>query len=362
MSMNDDQNLKKLTERLVAMSPEPPPFPEEVTMSTPSPARSPFQPLAVFAAALVVVLLGFGIPFVLMNGNGGGVADDTTTTSTTLADTTTTTVGDTTTTSPTEPIADFGTIVFLGQSPENSFLGNPALVPFETTVAIAGDADELERLKATLNMLGSEDLTIPDGFINSVPAGVEALDVRRAEGEPNALIVEMNQAFLDGAGGLLADFTMLNQLIYTATGALPDVVQVQFIVDNQQVTQFGSEGLDLSSAVDRETFQEHLALIYLTSPILANQDGNIVVTGISNTFEASLSLRVLDGEGNIVHEEFTTATCGSGCWGEYIFVLDPDLFDTDYTVQLLEYSAEDGDPANVISVPWNGGEPWDLLP
>ena len=360
MSMNDDQNLKKLTERLVAMSPEPPPFPEEVTMSTPSPARSPFQPLAVFAAALVVVLLGFGIPFVLMNGNGGGVADDTTTTSTTLADTTTTTEAQSTTTvtSIVDNVEYVRTVFVLTES-DNSFLGNPALVPLETTVHGSENVDDLLLAVQLLATVSQSDANLPEGYFSAIPADVVVNSIDY--GPDFVATVDMNAAFLDGGGGLLADFTMLNQLIYTFT-ADPDVSSIVFTVNGDPVEAFGSEGLDLSSAVDRETFQEHLALIYLTSPILANQDGNIVVTGISNTFEASLSLRVLDGEGNIVHEEFTTATCGSGCWGEYIFVLDPDLFDTDYTVQLLEYSAEDGDPANVISVPWNGGEPWDLLP
>jgi hypothetical protein len=104
--------------------------------------------------------------------------------------------------------------------------------------------------------------------------------------------------------------------------------------------------------VNRETFQEgNLALIYLTEPIVVDGDGTVEVVGISNTFEATVELRVLDSAGEIVFETFTTATCGSGCWGDFEFTIDESLVDADSVIQLFESSAEDGEPANIISVP-----------
>jgi spore germination protein GerM len=352
MKNDDDQRMKDLTNRLVAMSPDPPPFPEEVTMTTPA-RKTTMKPLTVFAAAAVIVLLGFGIPFLLMNGGGPPVASDSTTTTATSTpvETTTTEPNTTTTTTPVAPApTEVGVPVFLFQSPENSFLGNPALVPFYLPVELAEDADDTDAVRAAINALGDADLALPAGFMNSVPAGVEALVVRRADGTDNALIIEMNEAFLDGAGGLLADFTMLNQMIYTAT-TLEGIEEVHFIVNNEPIVAFGSDGLGLESSVNRETFQENLALIYLTQPIVADGDGTMQVVGISNTFEAAMTLRVLDADGEIVHEESTTATCGSGCWGEFEFTIDESLVDADSVIQILEYSAEDGDPQNIVTVP-----------
>jgi hypothetical protein len=344
--------MKELTDRLVAMSPEPPPFPEEVTMTTPA-RKTTMKPLTVFAAAVVIVLLGFGIPFLLMNGGGPPVASDSTTTTTTTLEETTTTSGlSTTTTTPVAPApGEVGVPAFLVQESVNSFQGDPALVPFYVPVELAEDADDTEAVKAAINALGDPDLILPAGAMNSVPAGVEALVVRRADGTDNALIIEMNEAFLDGAGGLLADFTMLNQLIYTAT-TLDGIEEVHFIVNNEPIVAFGSEGLGLESSVNRETFQEgNLALIYLTEPIVVDGDGTVEVVGISNTFEATVELRVLDSAGEIVFETFTTATCGSGCWGDFEFTIDESLVDADSVIQLFESSAEDGEPANIISVP-----------
>ncbi len=364
MSSNDERKMRELAERLAAMSPDAPPFPEETTVTSPSKQTSTLRPLTVFAGAALIVLLGLGIPLIIMNSGEAPVGTDTTTTtiagtSTTAPETTTTSeTPDTTVT--TTPTTSYGSVLYLTQDPENSFLGNPAIIALETVVALEDGADDLDVLRATINMLGDPDLVVPEAFSNSVPEGVEALVIRRADGTDNALIIEMNEAFLDGAGGLLADFTMLNQLIYTAT-QLPDIEEVQFIVNNEQVTQFGSEGLDLSASVNRETFQNELNIIYLTSPILPNADGNIVVEGNSNTYEATMHARVLDPEGNIVHEELGTATSGSGEWGEYLFVLDPDHFEDGSSVQLLWYSPEDGSASNVITIPYNGGQPWDFL-
>jgi len=353
MKKNDDQRMKDLANRLVAMSPEPPPFPEEVIMTTPVRKPTTWKPLTVFAAAAAVVLLGFGIPFLLMNGGEPPVAvpDTTTTTSTPVETTTTSGLSTTTTEAILVPANEVGVSVFLYQSPENSFMENPALIPFHFPAELPEGADDTEMIRAALNFLGNPDVTLASIWENAVPAGVEALEVRRADGTDNALIIEMNEAFLDGAGGALADFTMLNQLIYTAT-ALDGIDEVHFIVNNEPIVAFGSEGLGLESSVNRETFQEgNLALIYLTEPVVADGDGTIQIVGISNTFEATVNLIVRNGAGEIVHETFTNATCGTGCWGEFEFTVDEALVDADSVIQVFEYSAEDGDPANVITVP-----------
>ncbi len=356
MTSNDDRNLKKLADGMAAMSPEPPPFPDEVTMTNQNP-NPRFKPLTIFAGAALLVLLGLGIPLILINSDDGPVALPETTTTTVDETTTTTRLGTTTTSDGTVPVVG-DTVVFFLQDPENSFLGNPALVPF--AIPVVGTADTDPTLFALQSLLPVDaELEPPEGFYSSIPSGVEIVSL--VEGPDFTATLDMSENFLNGAGGLLADVTMLNQLVYTAT-ADPDITSVLFTVNGEPIEAFGSEGLILTDPVDRESFQDELSLIYLTSPILPNADGNVVVEGISNTFEASVSLRVVDSAGGVIHEEFTTATCGSGCWGDYLFVLDPDLFVGDVSVEIFEYSAEDGDPEDVLTVPYNRGELWDLLP
>jgi hypothetical protein len=85
------------------------------------------------------------------------------------------------------------------------------------------------------------------------------------------------------------------------------------------------------------------------------------VTGFANVFEATVSLEVVDADGNVVLEEFTTATCGTGCWGAFSFSIDYQFEGTE-TVRVFWHSAEDGSPSDVVSVPvaWGEEQVWDF--
>jgi hypothetical protein len=247
-------------------------------------------------------------------------------------------------------------VVFLVQSPENSFLGNPALVPFlASTEADAGDDDAL----AALRLLTNDDLVPPEGFDSMIPDPVEVESLTRSD---QIVTVDMNPAFLDGAGGLLADFTMLNQLVFTA-GEGDEISEVLFTVGGEPVTAFGSEGLDLSQPVGRDAFLDQLNSVNLDRPLSGSGDGPLAVTGFANVFEATVSLEVVDAAGNVVHEDFATATCGTGCWGAFEFQVDY-AFQGDETIRVFWHSAEDGSPSDVVSVPvaWGDDQVWDLTP
>ncbi len=363
MNPGDEKKLKDLTDRLMAMSPEPPPFPEETVVTSSGNQTRRTSPFLVFAGAAAVVLLAIGIPFLFFDNAPPVAAPDTTTststsTTTTLGETTTTTPGETTTTSDGQiPIAG-DAIVYLAQTPENSFLGNPALVAFATPAYGPPDTD-LTLYALQLLMPVDAPIVPPDGFFNTIPEGIEVVSARVADGAPNALILELSEKFLEGSGtGLLGDFTMLNQIIYTSTQD-PDIDEVQFIVNNQPVTEFGTEGLDLSGSVNRETFRENLALINVTQPVVFNAEGPITVAGISNTFEASLTMGIIDAAGNLVSETHGQATSGSGTWGEFDFTFEDATLTPDHSVQLFEYSAEDGSRVNIVTIPLNDG-PWDF--
>jgi spore germination protein GerM len=362
MSGIDDQRMKDLADRLVAMSPEPPPFPEEVTVTQPT--NSKRSPVLMFAGAAAVVLILAAIPLLLMRG--GGEVDPVATTTTSTVPTsessepvaTSTTQAATTTSqatsSTTVALEARDAVVYLVQDPENSFTGNPALVPFRTVVPVpASTSENLLSLQ-----LVTGDLELPSGFTTTIPAEVEVVGVNVAE---HQITVDMNQAFLEGAGGLLADFTMLNQLIYTAA-QFGEIEAVLFTVGGEPVTAFGSEGLDLSQPVGPDAFLDQMNSILITNPVGGEGDLPLAVSGISNVFEANVSYEVLDADGNVVKEGFTMATCGTGCWGGFSFEVQYDFTGTE-TVRVFWHSPEDGSPSDVVSIPilWNDPDGWDLL-
>jgi hypothetical protein len=371
MSEIDDQRMKDLADRLVAMSPEPPPFPEETTVTQPTNGTKKPSPVLIFAGAAAIVLVLALVPILLLRGGGEVAPLGTTTTSTvpstentepltssTLDVSTTTTMPEATTTVPVTETQ--GVIVFLVQTPENSFLGNPALVPFFSTAeATPGDPEPL----AALRLLTADDLTLPPGFQSMIPDAVEVVEVTRSPSD-QLITVEMNQAFVDGAGGLLADFTMLNQLIFTA-GDGEEISEVLFTVGGEPVTAFGSDGLDISQPLGRDAFLDELNSVNVDSAASGTGDAPLVISGFANVFEATVSLELVQSDGVIAYEAFATATCGTGCWGAFSFNIDDfDFENIPVTARVFWHSPEDGEPADVVSIPvaWGDEAAWDFTP
>ncbi len=364
MSEIDDQRMKDLADRLVAMSPEPPPFPEETTVTQPTNGSKKQSPVLIFVGAAAIVIVLALIPILLLRG-GGEVAPIGTTTTSTVPSTqssepvvtstvpqTTTTVPEATSTTVAPVMGD--AVVYLVQIPENSNTGNPALVPFRTLVpAPVGTTENLRSLQ-----LLTSDLALPDGFSTMIPAAVDVVGAKVTE---HRITVDMNQAFVDGAGGLLADFTMLNQLIYTAA-QVGEIESVLFTVAGQPVTAFGSEGLDLSQPVAIDSFLDQMNPILITNPVEGSDSLPLAVSGLANVFEAVVSYEVRDADGNVVEEGSTMATCGTGCWGGYSFEVQY-AFTGEETVRVFESSAKDGSPTDVVTVPilWNDEDGWNLI-
>lgn len=78
----------------------------------------------------------------------------------------------------------------------------------------------------------------------------------------------------------------------------------------------------------------------------------VTVAGTADVFEATVSIRIVDGTGGELASTFTTATCGSGCRGAYstdvFFFIDQRQ---NGTIEVFESSAEDGSRLHLVSIP-----------
>lgn len=356
--MSYEKKMKDLMARLVAMSPEPPPYPDETPMAAQSQLRRA-RPALVFAAAAVLVVV-LAVPLLLFTGGEGPGPAATSTTNTTVVtttlvpDTTSTSVAPSTTTTTVPALETWSGVVFFYQEPENSFSSNPALVP--VPVMVEGSFEEDVDFSRAIAAVVAEGGQLPAGLQTAIPPDVV---VESTTGDGATVIADMNEAFLDGAGGLLADFTMLNQLIYTLTH--DSYESVMFTVNGEPVEAFGGEGLSLTEPVDRESFREgNLALIFVTQP-LVESEGAYLVEGMANVTEATLSMEVIDGEETVVHEETVTASCGTGCWGDFSATIPAELIiPGESSVRLLTHSLEDGSDTEVITVAIPDGDVWQL--
>ena len=78
----------------------------------------------------------------------------------------------------------------------------------------------------------------------------------------------------------------------------------------------------------------------------------ITIAGSADVFEATVNIRVLNGNGEVIAESFAMATCGTGCRGDFSTQIDvPIDAEQPGTIQVFEYSAKDGSMINVVEIP-----------
>jgi len=78
----------------------------------------------------------------------------------------------------------------------------------------------------------------------------------------------------------------------------------------------------------------------------------VTITGSADVFEATVNIRVLDANGEVIAESFAMATCGTGCRGDFSTQIDvPIGTEQPGTIQVFEYSAKDGSMIDTVEIP-----------
>lgn len=123
------------------------------------------------------------------------------------------------------------------------------------------------------------------------------------------------------------------------------------------LTQYGDtiDGVRFGSGpvLTRDSFSDLLPAIVVDEPrVGATTPSPITVSGTANVFEATVSIRVLDAAGKTIARTFTTATCGTGCRGDFTASVRYRVGRTQRgTVEVFSVSAKDGSPQHLVAVP-----------
>lgn len=132
----------------------------------------------------------------------------------------------------------------------------------------------------------------------------------------------------------------IDQIVWTLTALVPDVKSVAFTVNGKTIESFAGH-VDTTATFERAIDYEVLNPIQINS---INQGAEltspVTISGQACTFEANVVWK-LSQNGVALKDGFTTATSGCpdrGDWSISLGNLDPGT----YTIQALEYSAEDG--------------------
>lgn len=188
------------------------------------------------------------------------------------------------------------------------------------------------------------------GETTAIPAGTEVLAAYR---EGDVLFVDLSSEFESGGGSLSMQLRVA-QIVYTAT-QFDGVESVRILIEGQEVEAIGGEGLIVSTPLTRRDFQDVAPNIVVEQPRPGQEfSPGDSASGFANVFEANVSFMVLDKDGKELEltTPFTTATCGSGCWGDFTHVLEFPLTEPqEGRIVVLTYSAEDGSPQDEIHIP-----------
>ena len=138
--------------------------------------------------------------------------------------------------------------------------------------------------------------------------------------EDGLATVDLSSEFESG-GGSLSMQMRLAQVVFTLT-QFPSVDAVEFRLDGEPVSVFSGEGIVLDGPVDRDDYADLMPAILVDRPTPGAQISSpVTVSGSANVFEANVTVRVFDAAGKEIARTFTTATCGSGCRGDFSVTL-----------------------------------------
>ena len=151
------------------------------------------------------------------------------------------------------------------------------------------------------------------GLRTAIPDGTQLLGLTIDDGIAN---VDLTSEFGSG-GGSASMQARLAQVVFTVT-QFPTVEGVVFSLDGEPIDVLGGEGVVIDHPLTRRDYADLLPAILVTSPALNQSVGSpVVIRGSANVFEANVGVEILDQNGNVLVDTFTTATCGSGCRGTF---------------------------------------------
>ena len=190
--------------------------------------------------------------------------------------------------------------------------------------------------------------TLSDAFGSAIPGDVTLHSLVISDG---VATVDLSKEFEEGGGSLLMRLR-LGQLVYTLT-EFPTVKRVMLKIDGSPIEAFSGEGIVIGDGLTRKDFEDLVAPIVVTTPSSGDRVSSpIEIAGTANVFEANVSIRIVDASGDELYSGFTTATCGTGCRGDFktqakVKVVEP----TEATIEVFSQSAEDGSPMHLVSIP-----------
>jgi hypothetical protein len=234
-------------------------------------------------------------------------------------------------------------------------VNEPTLVPVLRTVP-ESTATATAAMKALLAGPSARERAARPQIGTFIPAGTKLLEIEISGG---LATVDLSAEFASPAAEDLWDLGVfslrgrLAQVVYTLT-QFTTVDRVNFKLEGQPVTVFGSEEIVLNQPVTRATYRDHyLPLIFVDRPAWGAAVLNPGrVTGLANVFEAQFRIALLDRNGRVLVDRPVLATAGTGIWGRFDVTLTYDVSAAQWgTLRVWDISEYSGRPVAVREYP-----------
>jgi len=220
-----------------------------------------------------------------------------------------------------------------------------------STYRDVGDTPAVARAAMESLLAGPQGPEAETGAMTAIPRETSLLGLTIDKG---VATVDLSSEFNETGLGTCCEHLPLAQVVYTLT-AFDTVDEVVFQVDGETIDSYGGHGSPIDGPQTRDDYAGAAPPIVLDFPFPGQQVGSTFeLKGGANVFEATVSYRIVDKEGEVLQEGFTTATCGTGCFGDFSERVSVDVEGQTYAIlEVFESSAEDGSPLHKVELPIN---------
>lgn len=198
-------------------------------------------------------------------------------------------------------------------------------------------------------------MILPAVALLTFACGAQGTDLEPA-GSPDADVDGTDTSASDAGGDEAADGNDADGGDATGDNATGD----DATSDDASDDDASGDGQDTAPSPDAALLEDPCAehegreqdvFIDLVAPVDDQQVGEQVeIVGCANVFEATVLWRLLDGDGDVLEDGFTTATCGTGCVGEFRDEVSLAQAEGEPVAHLQVYweSAEDGSERDLV--------------
>jgi len=211
-------------------------------------------------------------------------------------------------------------------------------------------AKSLGIARAALNELIS-GTPLTEGATRVLPADTRILGLTI---ENNLATVNFSQEVLNANVGSTGEALGIASIVNTLT-EFPTIERVQFFVEGSAANGMGWWG---HVGLSEQPFTRNLTSVYapaiwVTSPVPGQTiTSTLHIQGMAQVFEAMVSYRLKDANGNIIVQSQTMSSDGAPAHGTFDVVLEyPPTTSANGTLEVYEVSMKDGSDLNVVVIP-----------